>query len=375
MALLTGIITGILFGTVLYKVGAVRYSRVIGMLTMKDNKIMKFAFTTIATSSALYGLAAIFNIAEPLGLVPRVMPYLGVAHIIGGVIFGVTMAWVGFCPGACVARAGANLGEEKFTALSGLIGLFVGVLLFGLIKQPLINSGILLERPIPMTLHGLLGVSYGPLALVLASFFVFLAVLADRLGTEKIYESASQKKSLIHVIRSEWNWVSSGIAAGVIIVLSTMQGGYLGFSGSALAALAWAGDLFGASMELVPRVNEAITWRAGLLVGLVPGALLASKWSIQSKAFVGSASTPKILKPSALLKSFTGGTALSLGAMIGGGCTTGAFMAAFPTLSIGSFAMAGTFFIVSKATSFILFNGWKSPKLQEMQVMGDKIYN
>ena len=70
-AVIGGLLTGAAFGVVLYKVGASRYSRVIGMLTLRDTKVMKFAFTAIATASALYGLAALFGVAEPLHLVPR----------------------------------------------------------------------------------------------------------------------------------------------------------------------------------------------------------------------------------------------------------------------------------------------------------------
>ncbi|MGC9081076.1 MAG: hypothetical protein ACP5H4_05250, partial [Sulfurihydrogenibium sp.] len=51
--LLMGILTGALFGFVLFKVGAVRYSRVEGMLLLRDLKIMKFAFTGIATASII----------------------------------------------------------------------------------------------------------------------------------------------------------------------------------------------------------------------------------------------------------------------------------------------------------------------------------
>ena len=60
---LGGLLTGAAFGVVLYKVGASRFSRVIGMLTLRDTKVMKFAFTAIATSSTVYGIASIFGVA------------------------------------------------------------------------------------------------------------------------------------------------------------------------------------------------------------------------------------------------------------------------------------------------------------------------
>ena len=53
----------------------------------------------------IYGLAALFGVAEPLHLVPRIMPYNGMAHVIGGLIFGGTLGLVGFCPGTCMVKA------------------------------------------------------------------------------------------------------------------------------------------------------------------------------------------------------------------------------------------------------------------------------
>jgi len=81
-AFLKGALLGAAFGAVLYKVGATRYSRVMGMLTLRDTKVMKFAFTAIGVASLLYGVAAALGLSEPLGLVPRVMPWLGGAHLL-----------------------------------------------------------------------------------------------------------------------------------------------------------------------------------------------------------------------------------------------------------------------------------------------------
>ena len=86
-----GLLTGAAFGVVLYKVGATRYSRVMGMLTLRDTKVMKFAFTAIGVASLLYGLAAALGVAEPAHLMPRTMPYLGLAHVVGGVLFGASL--------------------------------------------------------------------------------------------------------------------------------------------------------------------------------------------------------------------------------------------------------------------------------------------
>src|SRR6266571_3359893 len=131
------------FGMVLYKVGATRYSRVMGMLTLRDTKVMKFAFTAIGVSSLAYGLAAALGVSEEWSLVPRVMPFLGAAHLLGGALFGVGMGVSGLCPGTCVAKSGGRGGRHKYAAPAAVLGLFAGVALYAALKDPLLSAGII----------------------------------------------------------------------------------------------------------------------------------------------------------------------------------------------------------------------------------------
>ena len=123
-----GALMGMAFGLTLYKVGATRYSRVMGMLTLRDTKIMKFAFTAIAVASMGYGLASSLGVAESVGLVPRTMPFMGAAHILGGLLFGAAMGTTGLCPGTCAAKTGGQGGDKKFVGIVSLLALVVGAL-------------------------------------------------------------------------------------------------------------------------------------------------------------------------------------------------------------------------------------------------------
>jgi len=373
-SVLTGLLTGAGFGVVLYKVGATRYSRVMGMLTVRDTKVMKFTFATIATASVLYGVAATTGLAEPLNLVPRVMPFMGWAHVVGGVLFGASMGTWGLCPGTCVAKAGGRGGEKKFTGLASIVGLISGILIYAWVKQPLTDAGIIATNQKPMTLHGVLGLPYGAVALIFGALMLLVAYTVDSLTPERSYPPAREKQSLLDTVRGEWTWLASGITGGVLIVLATAQGGYLGFSGAALAVVGWASHLVGLPMELVPKINADIAWRAALLVGVFPGAVLAHRLSIPSAAAVAAGPVKKVFSARALGGSFTAGATMSLGAMIGGGCTTGAFLAAWPTLSIGSFAMAGTFFAVSMGVALgrLLLRRYD---LAQAQLIGDRVYD
>ncbi len=371
---LKGALTGMAFGAVLYKVGATRYSRVMGMLTLRDTKVMKFAFTAIAVASLGYGLAAALGVAEPLGLVPRVMPYLGAAHLVGGALFGLGMGVSGLCPGTCVAKAGGRGGEKKWAAPAAVLGLVAGVLLYAAVKDALVASGILAVNQKPLTLHGQLGLPYPAVALGFGALFLVVALAADRLTPEVVYAPARERRTVLDYLRGEWSWAASGVLAGLLVLAATAQGGYLGFSGAILAAVGAGASALGHPLEVVPRVNPDILWRAALIVGVLPGAWLASALSLRSRA-AAAAPAPRVLDLRAIATSFSAATVMCLGALVGGGCTTGAFIAAWPTLSLGSLAMAGTFFVVSMAVSNARLLWVRSLDLTQAQALGDRVYD
>ncbi len=370
---LTGALTGAGFGVVLYKVGATRYSRVMGMLTLRDTKVMKFAFTAIGVASILYGLAAALGLAEGWGLAPRVMPWLGGAHLLGGALFGAGLGISGLCPGTCVAKSGGRGGDKKFATLGAMVGLVAGVLVYAAIKDWLLASGVIAANQKPLTVYGELGLPYAAAALAWGALFVLIALFADRFTPEKTYQPAQPRQGLLDVVRGEWSWVASGTVGGVLVVLATAQGGYLGFSGALLAATGWAAQAVGHPLELVPRINADIVWRAALIVGVWPGAWLAHRVSLPSRAAV-EAPVAKVLDPAAIGRSFGAATMMAAGALIGGGCTTGAFIAAWPTMSLGSLAMAVTFFLVSMAVA-----GGRSLAhtldVGAAQAAGDRVYD
>ncbi len=372
-AFLSGALTGMAFGLVLYKVGATRYSRVMGMLTLRDTKVMKFAFTAIGVASLIYGAAAALGVAEAWNLVPRVMPYLGPAHVVGGVLFGAGLGVSGLCPGTCMAKTGGQGGTKRFAGTAAILGLFAGILVYAAIKDALLENGVVAANQKPLTLNGVLGLPYAAVALGFGVLMIAVAAVVDRLTPEKAFEPARERRTALDFLRGEWSWPVAGALAGVLVVIATAQSGYLGFSGAVLALVGWAAQLVGHPLELVPRINADVIWRAALILGVLPGGLLARLLSLPSKA-AAIAPASKQLDGAALARNFAAATTLSLGAMIGGGCTTGAFIAAWPTLSIGSLAMAGTFFAVSMAVGNARL--WlRSLDLSQAQLAGDRAYD
>lgn len=373
LAFLRGMLTGAAFGVVLYKVGATRYSRVMGMLTLRDTKIMKFAFTAIAVASIGYGLAAALGVAESWNLVPRVMPFLGPAHVLGGALFGIGLGFSGLCPGTCVAKVGGSGGDRKFAAPAAVLGLFVGVILYAALKDRLVDAGVIATNQKPLTLYGQLGLPFAAVALGWGALFLVLSFGIEVLTHEKRYEPDQAQRGVLDRLRGEWSWAASGGVAGLLILAATAQGGYLGFSGAILALVGWLAHLVGHPLPVVPRIDEDILWRAALIIGVLPGAYVARAFSSPSKA-AAAHHGPRVLDTKAIARSFSAATIMCLGALVGGGCTTGAFIAAWPTLSLGSLAMAGTFFVVSMAVGNARLLA-RTLDLREAQAAGDRVYD
>lgn len=374
LATIAGLLTGIAFGIVLYKVGATRYSRVMGMLTLRDTKIMKFAFTTVSVASILYGLASLAGVSEAWSLETRIMPYLGGAHLLGGVLFGAAMGFTGLCPGTCAAKAGGRAGEKRFGGIAALVGLVIGVLIFSVLRQPLADAGVYAARPRSLTLHGFLGLPYGVVAVCLGAMVLGIVLLVDRFTPEMKYEAATPKESPVDWIRGEWSFFAGGTLAALLIVGSTMQGEYLGFSGALLALVGTVAHAIGMPLAAVPKIDHGILWHAALIAGALIGGFGSTLFSTYTTRFEGVGKRKPEIDAKHLVYTASMTGMMALGALIGGGCTTGAFLSAWPTLSIGSFAMGLTFFATAMGVSQVRIMV-RNLDIKASQKVGEKVWD
>ena len=119
--LIYGLITGILFGFLLQKAQVILYDRQLGALRLTDMTIVKFML-----SSILVGMVGVYLLQDlELAKLSIKSTILG-GNILGGLIFGIGWAMLGYCPGT---SAGA-LGEGRWDALWGVLGMLVGAALF-----------------------------------------------------------------------------------------------------------------------------------------------------------------------------------------------------------------------------------------------------
>jgi len=149
--LLFGLITGILFGFLLQKARVLRYDKQLGALRLMDMTIVKFMF-----SSILVGMVGVYLLND-LGLAKLSLKstVLG-GNILGGLIFGLGWGMLGYCPGT---SAGA-LGEGRWDALWGILGMLGGAALYAeaypVLKTTVLTWGNLGKITIPQ----ILGVSH-----------------------------------------------------------------------------------------------------------------------------------------------------------------------------------------------------------------------
>ncbi|MBN1231717.1 MAG: YeeE/YedE family protein [Anaerolineales bacterium] len=129
-----GLFFGFIFGFLLHKGGATKYDTIVNQLLLKDFTVLK-----IMMSAVVVGMPGIF-LMRKLGWV-TFSPKPGSLgkNILGGLIFGLGFALLGYCPGTIVGAIG---GGSLDALISGLLGILLGSALFAAV-YPRLNRGIL----------------------------------------------------------------------------------------------------------------------------------------------------------------------------------------------------------------------------------------
>lgn len=165
--LIYGLVTGLLFGFLLQKGRVLRYDKQLGALRLMDMTIIKFML-----SSVIVGMVGIYLLYD-LGMVKLSIKatILGPV-IIGALIFGIGWGLLGYCPGTSMGA----VGEGRWDALWGILGMVVGAALFAeaypMLQRTVYTWGDLGKITVP----GVLGVSHW----IIIPLFIVAAVLMFR---------------------------------------------------------------------------------------------------------------------------------------------------------------------------------------------------
>ncbi len=132
--LIWGFCFGIVFGFLLQKGGVTKYDVIVSQLLLTDFTVLKIMLTAV-----MVGMPGIY-LMEQLGWV-RLSPKAGSVgmNVIGGLIFGVGFAILGYCPGTIAGAIGNGYLDAT---LGGLAGIWIGTGLFAAL-YPKLRNGIL----------------------------------------------------------------------------------------------------------------------------------------------------------------------------------------------------------------------------------------
>jgi uncharacterized membrane protein YedE/YeeE len=145
-----GLLTGVLFGALLQQGRVLRYEKQVGAMLFRDMTILKFMLSAI-----IVGMIGI-NLLVSLGVVSLSVKATAIgANLVGGLLFGVGWAVMGFCPGTSVGA----VGEGRWHALFAIAGMLVGAALYAEAYPALQGNVLAWGKFGKITLPQILGVS------------------------------------------------------------------------------------------------------------------------------------------------------------------------------------------------------------------------
>ncbi|WP_457640162.1 YeeE/YedE thiosulfate transporter family protein [Persephonella sp.] len=180
---------GAVFGAVMQLGFLDRLSKVIGAFLLRDLTIPKALMVAMGVGAVL------LYSAEYFGLIHfHIKPFYPVGVALGGLVFGVGMVIVGYCPGSMPEA----VGEGRMDALLGIISGVIGGIIFTVYYPVYHNSflhGETLGAFTVTDLLGLEGLSKLITGIALGMTFVLLAFLIDRLERKYILKEDIEIKS------------------------------------------------------------------------------------------------------------------------------------------------------------------------------------
>lgn len=169
-----GLLMGIAFGFLLQKGGVTSYDVVIGQLLLRDFTVVKVMLSAVA--AGMVGVHLLKRIGA-VNLHPKAGS-LGSTGI-GGLIFGVGFAILGYCPGTGVGAAGQGCLDALCGGIPGLIiGAWLFAVLYPALDRRVLRKGCFGDATLPQ----LLRLPPSMVVAVLAAAIALCLFLLERAG-------------------------------------------------------------------------------------------------------------------------------------------------------------------------------------------------
>ena len=314
---MTTLLLGFLFGALLQSAKLNRFDTISGMATLENFKVAKAIALAIGVGVIL------INIEIGLGLASyHVKPLLLGGIVLGGLIFGIGMAILGYCPGTVMVSAG----EGSLDAMVGILGGLAGGLVYTLILP---TVGMILGPNLgTFSLHTAFGADpFLFYSLVIPSGLLFVAIAFVVHHMEKSTDRS-------------WIFAGAGIAilnAIVFLVADRPIGASTFFPYV-------ADNVFGVvNNDYFKQISKPGSWEVNFLAGGFLSGLVISLLRKDFKIRMihdnwGKYKGYNFGKRAAW--AFLGGFILIFGARMAGGCTSGHILSGGMQLAASSLLFA-----------------------------------
>ncbi|MCE5312033.1 MAG: YeeE/YedE family protein [Nitrospiraceae bacterium] len=345
MVLISGIVTGIMFGFVLQRGRYCMNSAFRDIVFINDTTL--FRVWLLALSIAIVGA----NFMEDIGMFGdaglRRQSFNIVANMVGGYIFGMGMVMAGGCGSGVIYRIGEGYISSFFATIGfglSLVATYHGPLkpLMEFLKGFKITIGEgddALGNPAVWDLFGGQAAKWIVIAVVVAVMLVY--ALKGRLFASKPktgYQSGLTGillgAILIFALWASYFW--GGQTRGLSAAGPTSEAMLMIFMGNSMARFDPMFDFWGLFKG---------TWSALYIIGIPIGAYLSAK----------GLSEFKLQSPPAdeLMRVFGGSLLMGFGAAVAGGCTIGHALTGMSTLALSS--VTATLFIMLGCWTMVYF--------------------
>jgi uncharacterized membrane protein YedE/YeeE len=313
------LLLGFLFGAILQYSKLNRYNVISGMATLENFAVAKAIAVAIGVGAVVIAIEIGLGFASY-----HIKPFLLGGIAIGGVIFGIGMAILGYCPGTLPV----SLGEGSVDALIGITGGLLG----GFVYTILVPS-----------IQSILGPDLGSTSLYTLIgqhkfiFYLFDIILGAAFVWTAFWLNKKEKAT-------DLKWLYSGIGLAVlnaVVFLSVLTNRIIGAS----TAYPYVADLItgNTSNDYFSKSKGPGQWEvlflAGAFISGIVISLLRKEFKITLihsnwKKYKGNSVTKRIIW------SFIGGFILIFGARMAGGCTSGHILSGGMQLSLSSLVFA-----------------------------------
>ncbi len=327
------VLFGFLFGAILMYAKLNRFNTISGLAILEDLAVVKTIVLAIGVGVILLSIEISLGYASY-----HIKPFMLGGILLGGLIFGIGMAILGYCPGTLAI----SVGEGSIDALLGIIGGLLGGLVYTLTLPSMQN---------------ILGPDLGAISLnTLIESKLMFYVLVFSIGSLFIYISFWLNKK--DKTQGE-KWIYAGIALAVLnaIIISNLASNRPIGASTSFPYVADYLTGFTTNIYFQSIINDG-HWEvlflggaflAGLIISILKKEfkfkLIYSNW----ERFKGTSKSKRIIW------SLLGGFVLVFGARMAGGCTSGHILSGGMQLAMSSLVFAVFTFIGLLATGKIFY--------------------